>query len=351
MKILFGVFDWGLGHATRDTPLIEELLKDKNEVHILSTGKPLKLLREYFKNRCKYHEVLSVYEIYNNTCTRLEVALNVLKLLKSLKIARKKSKEIIEKEKFDIVISDCRYDVYDKVDNSYLINHQLRFNLPFIVRDLLEIWLAKRMSKYKYVIVPDYENNNLTGILSHDLIYFPREKIKYIGILSHIKKIRVKQDIDYFISLSGPEKTRIELEKKILTDVKELKEKIVIAGGNPNIKEKSFSKNIKFYSFLDSKKQEEMMNQAKFIIIRGGYTTIMELSELNKKALLIPSPGQPEQEYIAKHLEKEKYFHHVPQSTLNLKKDIEKSKNFNGFSPIWKTHESVKKFMNIIKSK
>jgi uncharacterized protein (TIGR00661 family) len=350
MKILFGVFDWGLGHATRDTPLIEELLNEKHEVHIISTGNALKLLKERFKNRCIYHEIPSLFYMYGEKGNfQLKFLLKLPSLAKSLYKARKATEEIINENKFDKVISDCRYDVYDKPENSYLINHQLRFKAPYGTEWILELWLASRMKKYKCVIVPDYEEKNLSGNLSHDLRFFKKDRIRYIGIFSHIKKLDVKEDIDYFISLSGPEKTRIELEDRILSQVKDLNGKIVITGGDPNRKVSNTKNNITFYSFLNREKQEEMMNRSKFIVIRGGYTTIMELVEIGKKALLIPSPGQTEQEYLGDYLEKEKYFHHVDQKELDLKKDIKLVKESNGFSPQWKTKESVKKFMKIIK--
>lgn len=348
MKILFGVFNWGLGHATRDIPLIEELIK-KNEVYILSTGRALKILREYFYEKCKYYDVPSLFDVYSKKGPfKIIFALSIRKLNKSLKKCRKITEEILKKEKFDKVISDCRYDVYDTSENSYLINHQLRSKVPLGLKRISEIWFASRMKKYKYVIVPDYEERNLSGDLSHNLRYFPKEKIKYIGILSHLKKLNLKNNINYFISLSGPEPTRIELEKKILSQISELDGKITIAGGNPDKNLSNFQKNIKFYSFLNSKKQEEMMNRAKFLIIRSGYTTIMELAELNKIALLIPSPSQTEQEYLADSLKKKNFFHSVKQSKLDLKTDIPKAKKFPGFDPPWKTKKSIQKFMEIV---
>ena len=92
------------------------------------------------------------------------------------------------------------------------------------------------------------------------------------------------------------------------------------------------------------------MNKAKFIIARGGYTTIMELVELGKKnVLFIPSPGQTEQEYICKHLEKEGYFYSISQNKINLMEDIKKSRNFKGFEPPWRTNKSVDNFIKIIR--
>jgi uncharacterized protein (TIGR00661 family) len=350
MKILFGVFDWGLGHATRDTPLIEELLKRKHKVEIISTGNALKLLQNHFKKRCKYHDVPSLYYVYNyKRFFKLHFTKSIPKIVRSLSKAREISSKIIKREKYDRVISDCRYDVYDTPENSYLINHQLRFKAPPIAERVLELFLSSRAKKYRYILVPDFEKSNLTGRLAHDLNYIPQDKIKYIGIISHVKKINLKEDIDYFISLSGPDQTKKRLEEKILLQIKHLKGKIVIAGGNPN-KEKNISnKSLKFYSFLNSKQQEKMMNRAKFVIIRAGYTTIMELVELEKqKTLLIPSPGQTEQEYLVRYYKKQGYFYSVSQYNLNLKKDIEKSKKVKGFRPPWKTKDSVKKFCKII---
>ncbi len=267
--------------------------------------------------------------------------------MKSLKEATKISQKIIS-QGFDKVISDCRYDVYDSPKNSYLINHQLRFKTMFGFERLAERWLASQMKRYKFILVPDFPKKNLSGRLSHNLRYIDKNKIKYMGILSHLKKLKLKTDIDYFFSLSGPERTRIELEKNILSQINKLKGKIVIAGGNPDAETKNISKNVEFHSFLNSKMQENFMNRAKFIIIRAGYTTIMELAELEKNALLIPSPGQTEQEYLGDYLEQQKYFHNIAQYQLNLKKDIEDSMKYKGFKAPWKTIDSIKKFMKII---
>ena len=93
------------------------------------------------------------------------------------------------------------------------------------------------------------------------------------------------------------------------------------------------------------------MNRAKFIIARPGYTTVMELAELNKrKVLFLPTPGQTEQEYLAGHYEKQGYFHAVSQYGLQLRKAIEDARRFKGYSPLWKTEQSVRNFMDIINS-
>jgi len=350
MKILFGVFDWGIGHAIRDIPLIDELLKD-NEVHIISTGRALKIVRDHFKDRCLYYDVPSVHPPYTKTrFFKVKFTLLGLTMLRSLSDARKSSQEIVGRG-FDKVISDCRYDVYDTPQNSYLINHQLRFKTPFGAERVFEKWLASRMKRYRYILVPDFEQKSLSVRLSHDLRYLQADKIKYIGILSHISKLDVPEDIEYFVSLSGPEIQRKLLEDKIISQLDQLEGKIVIAGGNPESDSNRVYEKFECYGFLGAKQQENFMNRAKFVVARAGYTTVMELVELNKKrVLLLPTPGQPEQEYLADYYEKKKYFHHVSQYRLKLRDDIEKSKQFEGFDPPWKTQESVKRFMQVINS-
>jgi uncharacterized protein (TIGR00661 family) len=348
MKILFGVFDWGLGHATRDIPLITELLKS-NKVHIISTGRALKLIQDYFGQQCKYYDVPSVYSPYTRTpFFKTKFAVTLPMIIRSLRKARKKSKMIID-QGFDKVISDCRYDVYDKLDNSFFITHQVRFKAPIGLERFVERWLGSWTKKYKLVLVPDYRENSLTGMLSHNLRYISKDRIRYIGILSHVRKRQMLEDIDYLISISGPEPQRTIFFNKIISQVNQLTGKVVIAGGTPDIAQTSNNDNVLFYSFLNSHQQEEMMNRAKFIISRSGYTTIMEIVELGKKnVLFLPTPGMSEQEYLADYYEEQGYFHHVSQYHLKLKQAVEDSKKFEGFNPLWRTEQSVREFMKIM---
>jgi uncharacterized protein (TIGR00661 family) len=347
MRILFGVFDWGLGHATRDTPIIEELIRRKNEVDIISTGNSLSLLKNHFGGKCRYFDVDSIYAPYPKSRFFVtKFTFSIPKMLMDLKKARKDSEKIIKKGSYDWIISDCRYDVYDKRENSFLINHQLKFKSP-IFESVTEKFLSIAMKKYGVIVVPDYENRELSGELSFNKKYDGR--VEYIGILSRLKQRKLKQDIDFFISLSGIDPQRSILEKKILKQISKLKGSIVVTGGNPEIKSKSKKGDTKFFSFLDLKEQEEIMNRAKFIVSRSGYSTVMDLIELEKKkALFIPTPGQTEQEYLADMYEEKRYFHHISQQKLKLNKDINDSLSFKGYRGKWKTSESVNRFLKLI---
>ncbi len=347
MKILFGVFDWGMGHATRSIPLIEGLLGKKHRVDIVSTARAMNVLKDHFKKRCRYFDVPSVSQPSTKTkYMSLAFAFNSLKNSKELKISRRKIEEIISKEKYDIVINDCRPDVYDKKENSFLINHQLHYKVKFF-QFVVDRAFNKFMKKFAIVFVPDFPPGKLTGMLSNNPKF--KGRVEFIGILSHVKKKKLDKDIDYFISLSGLEPQRTLLEEKILSQIERLSGKVVVTLGKPELKSIKTLRNVKIYSSLNSKDQEEMLNHAKFVIARTGYTTVMDLLELGKKKVLfIPTPGQTEQEYLSNCFEKGGYFHHVNQKKLNFSKDIEDAKKFNGFDIPWKTEESVKKFMKIV---
>ena len=106
MKILFGVFDWGLGHATRTVPLIDELLTLGHEVHIITTGRSLDLLKKRFKKKCTFFDVPSVRAPYpHHRFFALKFSMNIPYMLLDLHRARKVSKQIIQREKYDRIMA------------------------------------------------------------------------------------------------------------------------------------------------------------------------------------------------------------------------------------------------------
>jgi len=350
-KVVFGVFDWGLGHATRCKPLAQALLKAGCTVDFISTGRAIKVLKEHFGNRCEYHDVPSVTSPYTaSEHFVLNFIINGPKMLKSLKRARAISKVIIEEGGYDLVISDCRYDVYGEEKRSYLINHQLRFAAPVGAEMFAEAWLAHRMGKYRKVIVPDYEGkDNLTGRLSHKLNFIKRRKIEYIGHISHIERKKCKKDIDYLISLTGPEPQRSLLEEMIFAQVRELEGSVIIAGGNPDTDKPKIPGNVTYHPYLGTEEMCDCLNRCKCFISRSGYTSMMELAEVGvREALLVPTPGQTEQVYLGKYYRKRGYFHSVKQKNLSLHADVKEAERGDGFSPEWDSRQSVKNFLSVV---
>jgi len=351
MKILFGICSIGLGHATRELPIIKKLLEKGHEIHIVTSGRSLIVLKKELKNSCTFYDVPD-YKLpfgkkkFKTTMVPLYVPTGMRQIYKEHLFVKKTH----EKEKFDRIISDNRFGIYMEDVPSYFISHQLSFIVPKIFAYIAEFLNYLLQRKFKYCVVPDFEKNSLTGAISHDLKVFPKKFVKYIGILSSAKKENITQDIDYFISISGPEPQRTIFQHKILSQLKDLDGKIVVTLGKPETQEKIYSKqgSTTVYNYLSRKDQEKMMNRAKFVICRSGYTTMMELVELGKKALLVPTPGQIEQVYLSNFHNQKKTFFSVPEKKLHLARDVAKAKSYDGFKTKEKTNESVEKFLKLI---
>ena len=123
-----------------------------------------------------------------------------------------------------------------------------------------------------------------------------------------------KKDIDYLIILSGPEPQRSLLEKK-LTELKAPNSiKIVLVRGT----EQPFSHKteLETHNLVQQKELESLIQRSKKLICRSGYTTIMDLHFLQIPSILIPTPGQTEQEYLAEQLIDESNYLVRPQNQL-----------------------------------
>ena len=164
----------------------------------------------------------------------------------------------------------------------------------------------------------------MTGNLSHKGLISKYPKLKYLGVFCNVSKLDIYEDIDFLISISGPEMQRTLFEEILLKQIENLSGKIVVVLGKPGSDKSCIHKNIEIYNHVNREKQNELLNRAKFIICRSGYTTVMELVALNKPALLIPTPGQTEQEYLAEYYKKIGLFYIAEQKGLNLFKEIKK---------------------------
>jgi len=350
MKTLFAVCSWGLGHATRDIPLMRGILKAKHNLTIVGRGRSLELLKSELGDRCQYVSMSDYSSVYSKKDFSVAKFLGYFPFyIDEIVKEHIKIKKLVRKEKYERIISDSRFGVYDKKIPSYFIFHQLRFISPARIK-LFE--MATERFNYSFFkenfsmfLVPDDKKNPLSGDLSHNLRYFKDNKVEYLGIISDLKKREVKQDIDYFISLSGPEPQRTVLEKIILKQASSLKGKVVIALGRPEDQRNRTFNHLRIFGYLGRKKQEEIMNRAKLVITRSGYTTLMELVALNKKALLIPTPGQTEQVYLADYHKKKGNFYSVSQDELNLTKDVEIASQYRGLSDEVDTDRAVEIFM------
>jgi uncharacterized protein (TIGR00661 family) len=341
-KILFSSLNWGLGHATRSIPLLIELSEQGFEIVIAGDGLSFELLKKEFPSW--KHIPLSPLKLkYSKRNSQILAVLFFLpKIIVSFLRDHKQLQQIIDTEKIDIVISDNRFGFFTKKCTCVYITHQLTIRLPqklnrfeFILRKLHQ----KIISKYTYCWIPDEKDPpNLTGNLSHNQ-HLP-ENAQFIGILSRFKQKDVSVTIPtfrYLFLLSGLEPQRTLLEQKIITGWKELNHSphykgVLIRGVGENAPLLTPIHNLLIINQLTGEKLEHFLNDSDIIICRSGYTSIMEMTAMGKKSILIPTPGQPEQEYLGNYVSLFPNFYCVKQEDFSIEKMADFTKNLQNYA-------------------
>ena len=298
-NILIAPLNWGLGHAVRCIPLIRKYVENGDKVIIASDGQALDFLREEFPKLI--FEQLPAYNIHygkTSLSTKLKLMLQVPKILKTVQKERQITEELVDKYDIDLVISDNRFGLRSNKAKSVYMTHQLRV-LSGATTFLTTFLHRKIYEKHDEIWVPDFkENDGLSGKLGH--INNSKLPIKYIGIQSRLKKIDIEKKYDLLAILSGPEPQRTLLEKELLEKMTNYKgKKALICGVVSKNKTKKVINGVDVYNFLTTKDMEIIINASKIIIGRSGYTSLMDYYKLEKKMILIPTPGQDEQLYLA----------------------------------------------------
>ncbi len=355
MKIIYGVCSWGLGHATRSLPVLRKLNEENHELSIISHGRSLELLKNELGENINYIDIPD-YPMLLSENSRQFLAKSMIywpKFVVRLRVGWKSLCKILEKQKCDIIISDSRYEIYNRHIPSFFISHQMRIMNPLRIKMFengSEIFNSFFFKRYAGVIIPDYMDNNLSGDLSHNLHRIDEKKLHYVGVLSDFKKKKVKKDIDYLVSISGPEPQRTFFEEKIMIQINDLKGRVVVTLGKTENMDKYKKKDIEIFSFMDKETRENYLNRSKMVISRSGYSTILDISVTGNKAFMIPTPGQIEQEYLADYHKKRGTFYSVHQNEINLKDDVKHAEKTKGFNRNIDVDRSVNNIIDIINS-
>lgn len=308
LRVLVAPLDWGLGHATRCIPVICALQEAGHEVWLAGEGAQEKLLRGVFPGLAFLP--LRGYRVkYGRSAagTTWRIARQLPALRRQIKAENHWLRQMQEQHHFDLVISDNRFGLHHPGIRCIFITHQLWIIHPWgkWASQMMQRWNYRHIKKFSECWVPDETAApGLAGMLSHPK-QMPAIPVKYIGPLSRLQpqNVEVKRG-HLFISLSGPEPQRSMLEDEVLKQIAHYPGSACIVRGLPNEKNLVPSTStISIYNHLDTADYEKEMAIAETVISRSGYSTVMDIIAMRKKAVLIPTPGQTEQEYLAKHLE------------------------------------------------
>jgi UDP:flavonoid glycosyltransferase YjiC (YdhE family) len=303
---LVAPLDWGLGHTTRCIPVIHLLQQNGYKVIIAAEGRQAQLLQQEFPAL----QILSLqgYRISYTQYKRLlpfKILWQLPKIVLAIRREHNWLHRTIAAQQIQLVISDNRFGLWSRKATCVFITHQLNIQTPFT-------WLSKAVRRINYRFINRYSacwvpdsadaRGNLAGALSHPAV-LPKVPVTYIGPLTRLQAREAAPQYKWLFVLSGPEPQRTLLEKKLLQVTTQLNAPVFLLRARPGDTQlPDVPPNCTVANHLDSAALEQLFAASEYIVSRSGYTTVMELLAMGKKALLIPTPGQTEQEYLAQHL-------------------------------------------------
>jgi len=324
-KIIVAPLNWGLGHASRCVPIIKALQEEHFTPVIASDGKALEFLQKEFPELETIK--LPSYQISYGK----HLKWNLLKKGPAILKAARKEGEIIhqylEENKGIVgIISDNRFGVCSSKVPSVYITHQINVHSG-IFTPITSYFHQKIIKKFDECWIPDEKDSKFSGRLSRS-----QKKLnqKYIGVLSRFQKKELEKNNDILIILSGPEPNRSQLESKLITLFLEASKKIILVQGKVELSQtKKQQGSLTIVNYMLSDELEKTISSSEMVICRSGYSSIMDLITLNKKAILIPTKGQNEQEYLAQYLNQQEYFSFVNEDDITVQ-ELEKPKELKG---------------------
>lgn len=326
-KIIVAPLNWGLGHASRCVPIINALLEQNFIPIIASDGKALDFLKQEFPDLENLE--LPSYHISYGKNIKLKLLFKLPKIRKAV-IEENKiiNKFIADNNAIIGLISDNRFGVRSSSVPSVYLTHQINVLSGFTTFFTSYIH-QKIIHKFDECWIPDNFNSEFSGKLSSNK---KNLNAKFIGVLSRFKKVELEKSIDVLVIISGPEPNRTLLENKLISVFKNDTRNIVFVLGKVENHQKKWNKeNILFYNYLLTEELQKLINASKVIVCRSGYSSIMDLAILQKKVFFIPTKNQPEQEYLARYLEKNEI---APYSKIEdfTKEKLSEVKNYKGLN-------------------
>lgn len=324
-KVIVAPLNWGLGHASRCVIIIKALLEHGFTPILAGDGDALLLLKKEFPELESIQ--LPSYSIRYTRNLKWHLLLQIPRILRVMKEERTLVERYVLTHR-DVVgiISDNRFGVRSTQIPSVYMTHQINVLSGFWT-PLTSFVHQRIIKRYDECWIPDDEHASLAGKLSTSGKKLAQ---KYIGVLSRSSKEEKELKYNVAVILSGPEPHRSKLEDKLLSSLEKYEGKTLFVRGmmEPNQEKRSVG-NMTIYNYMLWEELQEVLNTTEVIISRSGYSSIMDYAVTGKKAILIPTEGQTEQEYLAKYLTENKNIISVKEDDFKME-DIEEARNLNG---------------------
>lgn len=335
-RILIAVLNMGLGHATRSLPVIRTFLEKGWEVLLVSTGRAATFLQRELP-QVPLAEGYDYGLRYSRRGALLPLRLlgQFPGFLTAVLRENRLCRHLVERFRPQAIFSDHCYGMCHRQVPSFLLAHQLQFALGLPGRGYIGVgWALHRilLNRFHWVFVPDFRDHKggqLSGLLSAPALR--RERFEFVGPLSSLEPLSSPKATEWeaFIAISGPEPQRSLLEEKIVTQLRHYSGgPVCVLLGRPESGWRRRLGRHMLYAHLPREQFQALIQQAALVVSRPGYSTLMELCTLEKKALFIPTPGQTEQGYLASRITEKQMALVRPQHQLVLERDLPLARQF-----------------------
>lgn len=287
-RILFACFDWGFGHVARSLALMQQLALT-NEVLFAGSSEQVEWVQRYDLGISTVDLDGSHLKFSGSGNFFLEGLRNMFRAPKFIRRDQAMVKKLVQEHQPTFIVSDHRYGFYKKGIPSVFLTHQVQ--LPKDTSSVIQSVHRHMLYNFDAVWVMDDETLKLAGYLS-DL---PKNG-QYIGHYSRFSmsaSVTVEPNKVVLI-ISGPEPYGELLFRSVESVWKSSKLPLTV------VSQQQFTTDLETITWVSDWKEADVCIQgADVILSRNGYSTLMDLLVLNKKALLLATPGQDEQWYLA----------------------------------------------------
>jgi hypothetical protein len=331
-RVLVAPLDWGLGHATRCIPIIRVLIARGCTVFLAGHGASLQLLKTEFPQLTAF--TLPGYNPRYPARGSMVLAMmrQLPKFMRTIRREHRETQLLVRTQLIDLVIADNRYGCYAQDVPCILITHQSNILMPPGF-GWLAPWVRRLnihfLKKFSACWVPDEPGGMLSGdLLGFGITLGSIVPYEFTGVLSRFRGGEADIRYDIVAVCSGPEPQRSVFEALVTAQLRRSGLSYVIVRGMPG------GESAHVLGLLSSAELEQLMKSAGTILARSGYSTLMDLAALGKRAILVPTPGQTEQEYLARRLKEKGIAYSVTQKQFDLGTALEASKNYSGFTRV-----------------
>jgi len=306
-QLLVTVLDWGMGHATRTLPLVEHAVSLRSTVHVASKGTALACFAPpLHAPHLHFHAKPGPDITYSKRGNFVRIASQIPSFLAHIRQERRWAEAFVRTHGVRAVLSDNCYGCAVPGVPSVLVSHQLQLPVPALLEGAARAAVARWAAAFDALWVPDIEpgEGSLSGALADAHVH---PHTAYVGVLSRLAPHAVQRSLGDVPKprtwvkvgmVSGVEPHRSLMEKALRAWMAGTEGPCLVVAGKPG-GGVHVDGNVTTWCDPTDTELAHALQEAETVVCRSGYSSQLDLAALGVRAILVPTPGQPEQEFLA----------------------------------------------------